>query len=50
MKVETIKNAENWRSKRRKLKERISDGLDLLREASNKNSGTMCKNFFYMYT
>lgn len=45
MKVETIKNAENWRSKRRKLKEHISDGLDLLREESNKNSGTYVQEF-----
>lgn len=45
MKVEAIKNAENWRSKRRKLKDLLSDGLDLLREESNKNSGTYVQEF-----
>lgn len=38
MRVETVKNENNWRLKRRKLKELSSDGLDLLRKESSKNS------------
>ena len=40
-KMEMVKNENNWRLKRRKLKELNCDGLDLLRKESSKNSAEM---------
>lgn len=50
MKVETIKKCRELEIKK-ELKELISDGLDLFREESNKNSGTYVPRIsFYIYT